>query len=144
MRIAALATAATLLVGCASGGNGGARGRAAARNVLIAAVVGTAAVSVAAAFRSEAREKELQEDLRDGGLSGRDYIDRDKEGQRWNRLARGSLFLSGVSLLGLGLVWERAQSDAAAEGPPISSPLDRPGGPPPPVGPPLPGVKTGR
>lgn len=102
---------ALLAGGCAS--NSGLPRRTVPKVILGALVLGGAALAVSAAIKSDGIEKDLREDYARGGLSGRDFADRDAEGERWNRIGRASAFVSGLSLLGLGILWEMSLSDRA-------------------------------
>jgi hypothetical protein len=110
-----LAMAVALLgAGCASGDL---PRRTAPKVILGALVLGGAALAVVAAVKSDAIEKDLREDYGRGGLSGRDFGTRDADGERWNRIGRASAFVGGLSLLGLGVLWEMSLSDRAGQGP---------------------------
>lgn len=99
-----------LLAGCASGDL---PRRTAPKVILGALVVGGAALAVVAAVKGNAIEKELRQDYAGGNLSGRDFGARDADGERWNRIGRASAFVGGLSLLGLGVLWEMSLSDRA-------------------------------
>jgi hypothetical protein len=94
--------------GCASG-------RTAGKVVLGALVVGSAALAVGAAVKSESIETKLADDYRTREITGREFANRDAEGQRWNRISRASAFVGALSLLGLGVIWEMSLGDKAQE-----------------------------
>ncbi len=107
-----LLLAATLVSGCASGGQQGGSsgsGRTIARNILIGLAVGTAAVAVGSAFAARSAENSLRDDAEAGTITGREFADRDATGLRWNRITRASFFLSGLSIIGTGVVWEMGE-----------------------------------
>jgi hypothetical protein len=97
---------------------------AVARGVLIALVAGTAALAVGASLKSKQVEDDLTSDLQKGGVTGRSFVDSDDTGKRWNRIARGSAFASGVFLLGLGTVWLTGYGDEIQSGPLEHTPAD--------------------
>ena len=114
-----LALAVVLLCGCGPGFRHGA-----ARNVLIALTVGSAALAVGAAIHSRTIQNDLRRDLDAGQVSGRDFVDRDASGTRWNRISRAAVFSSGLFVLGLGIVWEMGQADRTVDGPAERTPAD--------------------
>jgi hypothetical protein len=125
--------------GCAS--SNGLPNRTAAKVVLGVVVLGAAALAGVAATKGNSIEKDLRTDVQAGSLSGRDFAKRDDDGRSWNRVARASAFVSGVALLGFGIVWEMGVGDRFEFGPaetggtPTVSPI--PSGPPPPPTPPI-------
>ena len=98
-----------LAAGCGS--------RGVAAGVLGVAAVLAGAGAVGAATISTDKEKKLADDVAKGGLTGRQYADRDSEGKRWNRTARGAAFVSGLALVGLVLVWESSLAASSQYGP---------------------------
>lgn len=106
-RVTAAVLAALVCAGCGSAG----AGRATARNLLLAAAVVSAGVAVGAAVASENTEKKLRDDLAGGQLTGPQFTDRDDEGRRWNRISRASVFVAGLSLLGLGIWWQAGKAE---------------------------------
>jgi hypothetical protein len=104
--------------GCASSGN--LPKRTWPKVVLGALVLGGAAVGIAAGVKGDNIEEELADDIRQREVSGREFASRDSDGERWNRIARASAFVSGLSLLALGILWEMSLADRAEAG------LDRP------------------
>lgn len=111
--------ALVLLCGCGPGFRHGA-----ARNVLLALTVGSAALAVGAAVHSRKVQNDLRRDIDAGQVTGREFVDRDASGTRWNRISRAAAFSSGVFVLGLGIVWEMGQSDRSIEGPAERTPAD--------------------
>jgi hypothetical protein len=114
----------------------------AARNVLIALTVGSAALAVGAAVKSRQVQNDLRSDLDAGKVTGQDFVDRDASGNRWNRIARAAGFSAGVFALGLVLVAEMGAGDRIQDGPREWTPADdaRPIFPPgAPAGAPAPG-----
>jgi hypothetical protein len=98
----------------------------AARNVLIALTVASAAVAVGAAVKSRSIRDDLRREVDAGTLSGREFADRDATGTRWNRVARASGFGAGVFLLGVGALWEASLGDKIEKGPREWTPADDP------------------
>jgi hypothetical protein len=95
-----------------------ASGRTAGKVVLGALVVGSAGLAVGAAIKSDSIEKKLADDYRDREITGKEFADRDSEGQRWNRIGRAATFVGALSVLGLAVLWEMSMGDEAASAPP--------------------------
>ncbi len=95
-----------LSAGCGSAGPGRSSGNGTARTVLLAVAVGSAAVAIGSAFVSANKESSLRDDLAAGKVTGSDYNERNASGLRWNRFSRASVFIGGLSLVGMGLLWE--------------------------------------
>jgi hypothetical protein len=110
MRALACGLVFLLAGGCASG-------RTAGKVVLGALVVGSAALAIGAAVKSSSIESKLDDDYRNREITGMQFAERDSEGQRWNRIGRASAFVSGLSLLGLGIIWEMSLGDHASSEP---------------------------
>jgi hypothetical protein len=125
-----------LSAGCGSAQGGRARGVAA--GVLGGLAVLAGAGAVGASRISEDKEKKLADDLAARPLTGAEYADRDAEGKRWNRAARGAVFVSGLALVGMILVWESSLGAGHQFGPveKPSSPRLIPGAAPDPASPP--------
>jgi hypothetical protein len=102
--------------GCGSSQTGG-RARGVTAGVLGGLAVLAGAGAVAASRISEDKEKKLADDLAARQLTGAEYADRDAEGKRWNRAARGAVFASGLALVGMILVWESSLSAGHQYGP---------------------------
>jgi hypothetical protein len=140
MRALCCGLALAVLSGACASSNG-LPNRTAAKVVLGAVVLGAAALAGVAAAKGNSIEKDLRTDLQGGALSGRDFASRDDDGRRWNRIARASAFVSGVALIGFGIVWEMGIGDRFQYGPtetggiPTVSPI--PAGPPPSPTPPI-------
>jgi hypothetical protein len=123
-RLAALGLVLALVGGgCARGP--GVRSRGVAKGILIALTAAAAGGAAGAAAIGNNKEKELRDDLAVGGITGREFADRDLEGRRWNRAARGAAFLGGLALVGLVVVTQMGISDRYQYGPP-----EQPLGPP--------------
>jgi hypothetical protein len=131
--------------GCAAGTRAdGTPNRSFARNLLIGVALGSAALAVGSAVAGAKVERDLRSDLDAGGLSGREFAELDADGRRWNRLSRAATFASGLSVLGVAIVWQMGVSDRMQLGPRAPSPEERqPIFPPSPTGlpvtPPAPG-----
>jgi hypothetical protein len=97
---------------CGCGSN-----RAIARNLLVALTLGSAALAVGAAVKSNRIEKDLKRDLDQGSLTGRQFADRDDQGTHWNRIGRAAAFGAGVFVIGLGIVWETGVASEIQNGP---------------------------
>jgi hypothetical protein len=110
MRALACGLVILLAGGCASG-------RTAGKVVLGALVVGGAALAIGAAVKSNSIEKNLNDDYRGQTITGMQFADRDSDGQRWNRIGRAAAFVGGLSLLGLGVIWEMQLADKAQSEP---------------------------
>jgi hypothetical protein len=110
MRALACGLVILLAGGCASG-------RTAGKVVLGALVVGSAALAVSAAVKSNSIESKLNDDYRNRAITGMEFAQRDSDGQRWNRIGRAATFVGGLSLLGLGVIWEMSLSDRAGSEP---------------------------
>lgn len=98
----------------------------AAKVILGVVAVGAAAIAAGAAVKGQRLEDDLRDDSRTGGLTGRQFADRDNEGKRWNRAARASAFASGLALIGMGVIWEMSLGDGAARGKDESRPDAKP------------------
>src|SRR5688572_188284 len=75
--------------GCGTG-NGGGRARGVAAGLLGGLAVLAGGGAVMASRISADKEKKLADDLAARPLTGAEYADRDEEGKRWNRTARGA------------------------------------------------------
>jgi hypothetical protein len=106
MRALCLGLVFLLGAGCASG-------RTAGKVVLGALVVGSAALAVGAAVKSNSIESKLADDYRTREITGSEFAKRDSDGQRWNRIGRAATFVGALSLLGLGVIWEMSMGDEA-------------------------------
>lgn len=91
--------------------------RSTARNVLIGVAAATVAIAVGGALAGNATEASLKDDLAAGKVSGDDYVSRDRTGKRWNRLSKFALFGTGLSLVGMALLWEASEGDRIQYGP---------------------------
>jgi hypothetical protein len=100
-----------LIAGCAS--NGSIPSRTVPKVILGALVIGSAAVAVGAAVKSRSIQDDLANDYKQRDISGSEFASRDAKGQRWNRIGRASTFVGGLSLLGLGILWEISHADEA-------------------------------
>jgi hypothetical protein len=130
-RIAAtVALVALLAGGCASGP--GVKSRALAKGLLLALAAGAAGTAAGAAVTSNKKEAALRDDLAMGTVTGRDFATRDAEGQRWNRAARGAVFVGGLAVVALVITWQMGLADRYQFGPgerPSTAPI-YPGAPP--------------
>ena len=61
-------------------------------------------------------------EIKKGDLTRDQFFDKDDAGQRWNRVGRGSAFVTGLCLLGLGVLWEVGQGDRALTRPTPADP----------------------
>jgi hypothetical protein len=120
MRALCLGLTLLLVGGCAS--NEPLPHRTLPKVILGAVVVGAAGLAVGAAVKSRSIENSLANDYKARDISGSEFADRDSQGQRWNRIGRASAFVSGVALLGLGVLWEMSLSDHAQVEP---TPIDK-------------------
>jgi hypothetical protein len=111
MRALRCALMLLLAVGCAS--NGASPRRTLPAVILGALVVGSAGLAVGAAVKGRSIENDLARDYKQRDISGSEFASRDKQGQRWNRIGRASTFVSGLSVLGLGVLWEMSLADHA-------------------------------
>jgi hypothetical protein len=111
MRTICMLLVVSMLGACGGSANSGRPDRSVARNILIGLAVGTAAFAVGTVVAGQKVEKDLRDDLQRGGVSGEEFADRDKDGTRWNRMGRAAAFGSGLSILGLGIIWEMGQGD---------------------------------
>jgi hypothetical protein len=111
MRALCCGLALLLAGGCAS--NGTIPSRTLPKVILGAVLVGTAGLAVGAAFKGRSVENSLANDYKQREISGSEFASRDADGRRWNRIGRASLFVSGLSLLGLGVLWEMSRADRA-------------------------------
>jgi hypothetical protein len=118
MRTLACGLVFLLAGGCASG-------RTAGKVVLGALVVGSAALAVGAAMKGNSIQSKLNDDYHSREITGMEFASRDSEGQRWNRIGRAATFVGGLSVLGLGVIWEMQQGDRAQAEPtaPLPGPL---------------------
>jgi hypothetical protein len=118
MRALACGLVFLLAGGCASG-------RTAGKVVLGALVVGSAALAVSAAVKSNSIESKLNDDYRNRPITGMEFADRDSDGERWNRIGRAATFVGALSLLGLGVIWEMSLADRAGTEParPVPGPM---------------------
>jgi hypothetical protein len=111
MRALACGLVFLLLGGCATGT------RTAPKVILGALVVGSAALAIGAAVKSDSIESKLRDDYASREISGSEFASRDRQGQRWNRISRASTFVGALSLLGLGIIWEMSVLDEAERPP---------------------------
>jgi hypothetical protein len=111
MRALACGLVVLLAGGCASG-------RTAGKVVLGALVVGSAALAIGSAVKSRSIESNLNDDYLNRTITGMEFAKRDSDGQRWNRIGRAATFVGGLSLLGLGVIWEMSVADRAQSEPP--------------------------
>lgn len=119
MRAPVLVLVVALGSGCATSGanrtgSDGLSGRKIAAGVLIGVAVASAGMATFAMTKGNRIERDLRDDLATGTLTGRQFAERDADGLRWNRVARASGFVGGLSLIGLGILWEMAIGDRAA------------------------------
>jgi hypothetical protein len=110
MRALCLGLVVLFASGCASG-------RTAGKVILGALVVGSAGLATGAALKSDSIEKKLADDYRDREITGKEFADRDSEGQRWNRISRAATFVGALSVLGLVVIWEMSTGDKAQSEP---------------------------
>lgn len=126
--------------GCASSSGQGGSGkpsRAVARTILAAVALGTAGLAVGAALKSDQIEKDLRAELQSRELTGREFASRDAAGERWNRIARASTFVSAIAVIGFGITFEMASGDRIRHTPTPEGPTQLlPPPPPAPVPPP--------
>ena len=116
-RIVALLVMTSLSAAACGNGQTGGKARAVTAGVLGALAVGAGAGAAVAARKSSDHEKDLTEAVAAGRLTGREFTDRDAEGKRWNRLARGAVFVSGLAVVGMILVWETGLGASYQYGP---------------------------
>jgi hypothetical protein len=100
--------------GCASSGG---HNRTVPGVILGALVVGSAALAISAAVKSDSIEQKLGDDYKSREVTGSEFASRDSQGQRWNRISRAAAFVGGLSVLGLGILWEMSLSDKAESQP---------------------------
>ncbi len=100
------------------------RRRGRARIALIAVGSVAVAASVLGGVMGYRTKSSLEDDLAAGAVSGRELVDRDAEGQRWNRLTRTSIFAAGLAGLGLGILWEMGTGERMMTGPREPTPAD--------------------
>jgi hypothetical protein len=100
-----------LVSGCAS--NGTMSSRTVPKVILGALVLGSAAVAIGAAVKGDAIETKLANDYKQRDIPGPEFASRDSDGRRWNRIGRAATFIGGLSLLGLGVIWEMSLGDRA-------------------------------
>jgi len=98
----------------------------AAKSVLVALAVGSAALAVGSAVKSRSVQDDLERDLAQNQVSGRQFVDRDATGTRWNRIGRASAFAGVVFVLGLVAVFEMDTGDRIQNGPREWTPADDP------------------
>jgi hypothetical protein len=114
-----------------------------AAGLLLGVTAIAAGGTIAAANVANKKEEDLRKDVDAGNLTGRQFAERDEEGKRWNRYARASAFVAGLSLVGLLIVGEMALADHHQYGelpPPNAKPIIPGQSPQPPAGKlPLPG-----
>lgn len=120
MRSLSLVVVVALLGGCASDGTA----RSTARNVLVAVAIGSAAIAVGSAVAGRSSQNSLHDDVAGGTVTGHQFVDRNTTGLHWNRATRASAFVSGLSVFGLGVVWELGQGDRIQRGPAEHTPAD--------------------
>ncbi len=108
----------------------------AAKSVLVALAVGSAALAVGSAVKSRSVQNDLEHDLAQNSVTGREFVDRDATGTRWNRIGRASAFAGVVFVLGLVAVFETESAERIQRGPLEWTPANdpRPIFPPPPAG----------
>ena len=141
--VSLVAVLALLSAGCGTGKGRPSRGLAVGLLVGLTAVAGGA--TVYAARMSEQKEKDLRNDVQTGNLSGRQFAERDDEGQKWNRTARATAFVGVLGVVGLIIVGEMMLADRNQYGPiepPASKPIIPGQNPEPPAGK-LPGTLPG-
>jgi hypothetical protein len=121
-----LLLAVLVAAGCASTGRraDGTPDRSRTRNLLIGAAVVTAGLAAGAAILSANAESSLRDDVAAGRTTGADFADRDEAGRRWNRAGRFAAFATGLSLVGLAIVWETGIGDRIQMGPAERTPAD--------------------
>jgi hypothetical protein len=117
------------LLGALSAGCGTSKGRP-SRGIAIGLLVGLTAAAaggtIYAASVSDKKEKDLRDDVQTGNLSGRQFAERDEQGQKWNRAARASAFVGVLGVVGLIIVGEMMLADRNQYGPtepPASKPI---------------------
>jgi hypothetical protein len=121
MRALCCGLALLLAGGCAS--TSGRPSHTMPKVILGVLLVGGAALAIGAAAKGQSIEDKLGTDYAGRDIGGREFASRDSEGQRWNRIARASTFVSGLALLGLGVIWEMSAGDRAQyEAPPRPAP----------------------
>jgi hypothetical protein len=76
--------------------------------------------------KSRSVQNDLRRDVDDGKLTGKQFVDRDAEGTRWNRISRAAGFGAGVFALGVGIVWEIGSADEVQSGPKPWTPAEDP------------------
>jgi hypothetical protein len=121
--ISLVAVLALLSAGCGTGKGRPSRGLAVGLLIGLTAVAGGA--TVYAAHKSEQKEKDLRNDVQSGNLSGRQFAERDDEGQKWNRTARATAFVGVLGVVGLIIVGEMMLADRNQYGP-IEPPASKP------------------
>jgi hypothetical protein len=105
--------AAVATGGCGTAGRQGER--AVARTLLVGAMIAAGGTAAGAAVVSGNKESDLRALANAGSLTGRQFAERDSEGQRWNRIARGSAFVAGLAVVGLAILWEMTAGERALE-----------------------------
>lgn len=115
MRTLALTLALVMAAGCGTAGPN--NNRRLARNILIGTTVLAGASAIASGVISEQKESDLRDDLQAGTLTGAEFAIRDDDGRKWNRIGRASIFLAGLSLVGLGILWEMSLTDRLEQAP---------------------------
>lgn len=123
MRALCVALSLLLIGGCASSSGSSTPNRTAPAVILGVLLAGSAALAVTAAVKSKDLGRKLDDDVKGGSLDGTTFIERDKEGRRWNRIGRASAFVGGLAALGLAIVWEMGLGQHADEQVPSPSPV---------------------
>jgi hypothetical protein len=123
-----------LATGCASSETGlvSEASRSTAVKVLIGVALGTAAVALGAGLAGRSVKNGLADDVQAGAVTADEFNDKDAKGERWNRVMRSSLFVTGLSIIGLGVVWEMGEG-AAMRRERTTANLEPPGGSRPPA-----------
>jgi hypothetical protein len=108
------------LLGALSAGCGTGKGRP-SRGIAVGLLVGLTAAAaggtIYAANVSSKKEKELRDEVQAGTLSGRQFAEKDEQGQKWNRAARASAFVGVLGVVGLIIVGEMMLADGNQYGP---------------------------
>jgi hypothetical protein len=129
LRRSSAAICLVALLGALAAGCGTSKGRP-SRGLAVGLLVGLTAVgaggTVYAASVSAKKEKDLRDDVQTGNLTGRQFAERDEQGQKWNRAARASAFVGVLGVVGLIIVGEMILADGNQFGPqepPVSKPI---------------------
>jgi hypothetical protein len=141
--VSLVAVVGLLSAGCGTGKNR--PSRALAAGLLLGLTAVAAGGTVYAARMSDQKEKDLRDDVQSGNLSGRQFAERDEEGEKWNRTARASAFVGVVGVVGLIIVGEMMLADGYEYGPikpPTSKPIIPGETPDPPPTAKIPGLKA--